>query len=146
MFIRQRFRWTFGIMQSFWKHHDLLFNTKKSNIGWILLPNLLIFQLLLPLFSPIIDIMFVLSLFSNNAFNIILFYLGFFIIDCGISMLAFHFDNQKFNLSQASLLFVQRFVYRQFLFYVLIKSYIKALKGELALWGILKRTGNVKQE
>ena len=53
MFLKQRFRWTFGIMQSFWKHHDLLFAGKLKNLGWILLPNVLVFQLILPLISPL---------------------------------------------------------------------------------------------
>src|SRR5260221_9823656 len=28
--IRQRFRWTFGTLQSFWKHGDTLFRPKRS--------------------------------------------------------------------------------------------------------------------
>ena len=38
----------------------------------------------------------------------------------------------------------QRFIYRQLMYYKLIKSFNKALKGELQGWGVLKRTGNVK--
>ena len=57
----------------------------------------------------------------------------------------FHKENhQKFNIKTALLLFVQRFIYRQLLFYVLLKAYLRAIKGELVSWGILKRTGNVK--
>jgi len=41
-------------------------------------------------------------------------------------------------------LFVQRFIYRQLLFFVLVKAYNKAIKGELVSWGVIKRTGNVK--
>jgi peptidoglycan-N-acetylglucosamine deacetylase len=51
---------------------------------------------------------------------------------------------QKFTLFKAMMLFVQHFVYRHFLFYALVKAYLKAIKGELANWGVLKRTGNVK--
>ena len=38
----------------------------------------------------------------------------------------------------------QRFFYRWIMYYVLFRSYIKAIKGELQSWGVLKRTGNVK--
>jgi hypothetical protein len=39
----------------------------------------------------------------------------------------------------------QRFIYRQLMYYILIKSLRRAMKGELQDWGKLKRTGNVKQ-
>ena len=29
------------------------------------------------------------------------------------------------------------------MYYVIFKSYMKAIKGELQSWGVLKRTGNV---
>jgi len=145
MFIKQRTRWTFGMMQSFWKHRDLLFNIKKMNIGWIVLPNLLIFNFIIPLFSPIVDILFVAGLFSHNAEEYVLFYLIYYVIDCIISTLAYRYDNRKFTIKTALMLFVQRFVYRQLLFWVLLKSFLRALKGELVSWGILKRTGNVTE-
>ena len=37
----------------------------------------------------------------------------------------------------------QRFFYRWVMYYVIFKSYMKAIKGELQSWGVLKRTGNV---
>ena len=143
-FLKQRSRWTFGMMQSFWKHRDLLFSFKKRNIGLIALPNLLIFNFIIPAFSPLVDILFVAGLFMHDADQYIFFYLLYFFIDCLISSLAYHYDNQKFDFKKAVYLFVQRFIYRQILFYVLFKAYMKALKGELVSWGVLKRTGNVK--
>jgi peptidoglycan-N-acetylglucosamine deacetylase len=144
-FLKQRSRWTFGMMQSFWKHRDLLFSFKKPNIGWVALPNLLLFNFLIPFFSPLVDILFVAGLFMHDADQYIFFYLFYFLIDCLISSLAYHYDHQKFDLNKAMYLFVQRFVYRQILFYVLFKAYMKALKGELVSWGVIKRTGNVKE-
>jgi cellulose synthase/poly-beta-1,6-N-acetylglucosamine synthase-like glycosyltransferase len=143
MFIRQRFRWSFGMMQTFWKHRDLLFNNVKPNMGWILLPNLLIFGFIIPLFAPFVDILFIAGLFSNHAGLYIFSYVAFFTVDWILSTTAYHYDKQKFGPLQTLMLFIQRFVYRQLLFYVLIKAYLKAIKGELAEWGILKRTGNV---
>ena len=60
--IRQRFRWTFGTLQSFWKHRDTLGRPRYGTLGWIALPNIFLFQLLLPLFSPVIDLLFLGSL------------------------------------------------------------------------------------
>ena len=144
MFIKQRTRWTFGMMQSFWKHRDLLFNTRQPNIGWIILPNLLVYNFIIPLFSPVVDIMFISGLFTYNAAEYTFFYCLYFFIDCLISILAYRLDKRKFKLKHASYLFVQRFVYRQLLFVVLIKAFLKAMKGEMVLWGVLKRTGNTE--
>jgi cellulose synthase/poly-beta-1,6-N-acetylglucosamine synthase-like glycosyltransferase/peptidoglycan/xylan/chitin deacetylase (PgdA/CDA1 family)/spore germination protein YaaH len=144
-FLKQRSRWTFGMMQSFWKHRDLLFSFKKPNIGLIALPNLLIFNFIIPLFSPLVDILFITGLFAHDADQYIFFYLLYFFVDCIIASLAYHYDNQKFDLKKALYLFVQRFIYRQLLFYVLFKAYMRALKGELVSWGVIKRTGNVKE-
>src|SRR5262249_38550524 len=60
--IRQRFRWTFGTLQSFWKHRETLFRKRYGSLGWIALPNIFLFQILFPLISPIIDLMFIGSL------------------------------------------------------------------------------------
>jgi peptidoglycan-N-acetylglucosamine deacetylase len=144
MFLKQRFRWTFGMMQTFWKHRDLLFNPRRPNLGWIMMPNLLIFGFIIPLLSPVVDLLFVIGLFSTHALFYVLMYVLFFLVDWAVSALAYHYDGQKFTLWNAGVLFVQRFAYRQIFFYILIKSYLKAMKGELASWGILKRTGNVK--
>src|SRR5262249_34118698 len=56
--IRQRFRWTFGTLQTFWKHTNTLFRPRYGTLGWIALPNIFVFQLVLPLISPIIDLLF----------------------------------------------------------------------------------------
>src|SRR3989442_1074621 len=42
--IRQRFRWTFGTLQSFWKHGDTLLRPKYGTLGWIALPDIFVFQ------------------------------------------------------------------------------------------------------
>ena len=39
----------------------------------------------------------------------------------------------------------QRLIYRQLMYYIIIKSFNSAIKGELQGWGALKRTGNVKK-
>jgi hypothetical protein len=40
----------------------------------------------------------------------------------------------------------QRFIWRQLMYYILIRSVRHALKGELSGWGTVKRTGNVKMK
>jgi poly-beta-1,6 N-acetyl-D-glucosamine synthase len=144
MLLKQRFRWTFGIMQSFWKHRGNLFVRRNPNLGWVVLPNMLVFQLILPLLSPLVDITLLFSLFMPKGGIIALLYFGYYFLDMTISILAFRFDDEKFTLREAGNLFLQRIIYRQLLWYVLVKGYLRAMKGELAAWGFLKRTGSVE--
>ena len=55
--MRQRFRWSFGILQAVVKHRGAF--ARKGTLGWVALPNIMIFQILLPVVSPFIDLMFV---------------------------------------------------------------------------------------
>jgi cellulose synthase/poly-beta-1,6-N-acetylglucosamine synthase-like glycosyltransferase len=48
--MKQRFRWSFGVIQSFWKNKDALFNKKYKFFGMVGMPNILLFQIVLPLF------------------------------------------------------------------------------------------------
>ncbi|MFI5185784.1 MAG: glycosyltransferase [Chitinophagales bacterium] len=146
-FMKQRFRWNYGIMQSFWKNRDACFNPKYRSLGLIALPNILLFQILAPIFAPIADLLFILSLVWNrhdpaSRNKILLFYALFLLVDMTVSLLAFVFEKQKpFKLIW---LLPQRFVYRQLMYVVLFRSIRKAIKGETQSWGVLKRTGNVK--
>ena len=144
MLLKQRFRWTFGIMQVFWKHHDQMFVRRNPNVGWVVLPNMLLFQLILPILSPLVDITLLFSLFMPKGGILVALYFGYYILDLVISAIAFRFDGEKFTLRNAYNLFLQRILYRQLLWYVLLKGYLRAIKGELAAWGILKRTGSVE--
>lgn len=146
MLLKQRFRWTFGIMQSFWKHRGNLFVRRNPNLSWIVLPNMLVFQLILPLLSPLVDLTLLVSLILPKGGIIALLYLGYYLLDLCISIMAFRFDGEKFTIREAGNLFLQRIIYRQLLWYVLLKGYLRAMKGELAAWGFLKRTGNVEVE
>ena len=145
MLVRQRFRWSFGIMQSFWKHRKMMFRKGQPNMNWILLPHLLIFQLTLPLIAPLVDVLFIISLFMPKAGLIVILYFAYFVLDLCIASMAFRFDKEKFRPLNIVYLFLQRIIYRQLLWYVLLKSYLRAIKGELAAWGILKRTGNTNE-
>jgi len=146
-FMKQRFRWNYGIMQSFWKNKDACFNPRYRSLGLVALPNILLFQVLTPIFAPIADLLFILSLIWNRhdieSMHQILFFYGLFLaVDVAVSLLAFAFEKEKpYKLIW---LLPQRFAYRQLIYVVLFRSIRKAIKGETQSWGVLKRTGNVK--
>ena len=148
MFLRQRFRWSFGVMQCFWKHRDTNFNPKYKNYGMVSMPNIFIFQMILPFLAPLADLILLssiliaaLGIVEASVSHILIYYLIFTLVDMAGAALAFAFEKEDYK----KLLWIipQRFVYRQLMYYVLFKSFRKALKGELQGWGKLKRTGNV---
>ncbi len=148
-FLKQRFRWSFGVMQCFWKHRNTVFNPKYKYFGMIAMPNILIYQMILPILAPLADIILLLSLLAasfgiivSSIPHIILYYIVFTIIDIAGAALAFAFEKE--NHLKLIWMLPQRLIYRQLMYYILIKSFNKAMKGELQGWGALKRTGSVK--
>jgi hypothetical protein len=114
----------------------------------VALPNILLFQIILPMLAPLADVMLIVSLIWNlhnlgSLHKIELYYLIFFAVDILVSVIAFVFEKEK--LGKLNWLIPQRFVYRQLMYVILFKAIRKAIKGESQGWEILKRTGNVKQ-
>ncbi len=148
--IRQRFRWTFGTLQSFWKHSGTLFRPKYGTLGWVALPNIFIFQILLPLISPIIDLMFLGSLLlwglaqlhitqipqlwtAADVQRSVLFFLGFLIIDVLTCVIAFALERKE-DWSLLIPVLLQRFYYRQLMYIVLFRSVKEAVSGRPVGW------------
>lgn len=140
--LKQRFRWSFGVIQSFWKNRNALFNKKFKSFGMVGMPNILIFQIILPLFSPLADLMMIFGLLGDKPEKILTYYVLFVLVDFIVSVIAFRMEKEDYK----KLIYIipQRFVWRQLMYYILFKAIRRALKGELNTWGNLKRTGNVK--
>jgi cellulose synthase/poly-beta-1,6-N-acetylglucosamine synthase-like glycosyltransferase/spore germination protein YaaH/peptidoglycan/xylan/chitin deacetylase (PgdA/CDA1 family) len=141
-FMKQRFRWSFGVMQVFWKHRELLFNTRFKALGLIALPDILLFKYIIPFFTPLADFLMFVGLATGNAGKIGFYYLIFIIVDAIIATIAFSFGKE--NPWKLVWMIPQRLIYRWLMLVVLFRSIRKAIKGELQNWGVLKRTGNVK--
>ena len=149
-FLKQRFRWSFGVMQCFWKHRDTIFNKKYKNFGMVAMPNIFIYQIILPILAPLADIILLLSLLMASFGiivasipHIILYYFIFTLVDIAGAALAFAYEKE--NHLKLIWMVPQRLIYRQMMYYILIKSINKAIKGELQGWGALNRTGSVKE-
>lgn len=147
-FLKQRFRWSFGILQSFWKHRDAIFRKEYKNFGKVALPNILLYQILLPFLAPLADLLLVVSLLLSglglivaDPVHIMLYWLLFSLVDIAGAAVAFAFEKEDFR--KLIWMIPQRLVYRQLMYYILFKSIRKAVKGEIQSWGVLKRTGNV---
>jgi cellulose synthase/poly-beta-1,6-N-acetylglucosamine synthase-like glycosyltransferase/peptidoglycan/xylan/chitin deacetylase (PgdA/CDA1 family) len=157
--IRQRFRWSFGILQAVWKHREVL--GRKGVLGWLALPNIIVFQILLPLVSPFIDLMFLIGAaeYATNKhfhpetadpssfYRLLLFFLTFLIIDFVTSVIAFALERREPGCAEDPwLLFdiwLQRFTYRQIFSVVLFKTVKRALDGRSFHWHKLERTARL---
>jgi len=156
-FIRQRYRWMYGTMQAAWKHRDILFRPRYGALGFVALPNVIIFQVLFPLVSPIMDLLLIGSLgsaafdywhhpaeYSPDALWRVLFYYALFVaVDYLAAILAFALERKE-NWWLLIWLFWQRFFYRQLMYYVAIKSTLTSLRGAWVGWGKLERKATVK--
>jgi cellulose synthase/poly-beta-1,6-N-acetylglucosamine synthase-like glycosyltransferase/peptidoglycan/xylan/chitin deacetylase (PgdA/CDA1 family)/spore germination protein YaaH len=155
-FIRQRYRWMFGTMQAAWKHIDALFRMRYGALGFVALPNVMIFQVLFPLISPVMDLLLLGTLgvtainywhhpadFSTDDLRRVLFYYALFVtVDYMSAVLAFTLEHHE-NWFLLIFLFWQRFFYRQLMYYVAIKSTLNSLRGKLVGWGKLERKATV---
>ena len=137
---RQRFRWAFGTLQNLWKHRDALFN--YGAFGWIALPSLWLYQIVFPAISPVMDVTVVWALFVGNAWRI-LEYLALMI---GVEMLgaavALTMDRGRWSL--LPWLALQRFVYRQLMYYVILRSLVTAVRGSAVGWNKFERRGTAR--
>ncbi len=159
---RQRFRWSFGILQAIFKHKAAIRN--RVAMGLFALPNILIFQVLLPLLSPLIDLFFVFGIIhyfidkhfhpeaANTAdlYKLLTFFLTFLLIDFAASALAFLLERKHpASKGDAWLLvhiWIQRFTYRQLFSYVLFKTVKRAIDGKPFNWDKLERTAQMSRQ
>src|SRR5207247_11046185 len=112
---------------------------RKGVLGWIALPNIFIFQIVLPLVSPFIDLMlsvgtvwyFIQKFYHPESTDpasfqrLVLFFAAFLVIDFLASAIAFALERREpegredvWLLSQVGL---QRFAYAQLVSVVLLK-------------------------
>jgi cellulose synthase/poly-beta-1,6-N-acetylglucosamine synthase-like glycosyltransferase/spore germination protein YaaH/peptidoglycan/xylan/chitin deacetylase (PgdA/CDA1 family) len=157
--MRQRFRWSFGILQAVYKHRGVF--ARKGALGWVALPNIVIFQILLPLVSPLIDIMFFMgtlwyyiqkhfhpdSTDPASFHKLVLFFFAFLVIDFFASAIAFALERRRADDKEdawlLSQVWLQRFAYRQLFSVVLFKTLKRALEGRKFAWDKLERTAAV---
>jgi len=141
-FLKQRVRWSFGVMQTFWKHKDMLFNNNNKALGWVALPDMLLFKYVIPFFMPFADLFMVVGLLTGNAGKIGFYFIIYVVVDAFIAGISFAFEKE--NPRKLIWLIPQRLIYRWLMMYVFFKALKRAIKGELQEWGVLKRTGNVR--
>lgn len=155
---KQRFRWSFGTLQCMWKHKNALLNPRFGTLGFIAMPNVWIFQVLFPLISPLMDLMFIWTLASaligymehqkeyahtpSNLNEVMFYYALFLAVDWLGAFAAFLMEKSEPKRLLGWLL-IQRFGYRQVMYWVMVKSVFTAIRGAVVGWGKIERKATV---
>ena len=138
---RQRYRWSYGTMQSMWKHRRSVFQTGPAGrFGRVGLVNVALFQIVLPLLAPVVDLMLIYGLLFQDPVRAVLPWLGMLAVQMIGAAYAFRLEREK--LGVLWLLPLQQFVYRQLMYTVLLRSIHAALAGIRLRWQKLRRTGD----
>ncbi|MCX8498388.1 MAG: glycosyltransferase family 2 protein, partial [Caulobacteraceae bacterium] len=152
--LKQRFRWSFGTLQCLWKHRDGLFSTKTPVLGFIALPQIWLFQILLAVVAPLVDLAVVWGVVSgvlahiahpiewspDETTNILLYWGVFVLIDLMAGVMGMAMEREA-PWSDLPWLPLQRFGYRQLMYSVVVRAVITAVRGPQVGWGKLERRG-----
>lgn len=138
---RQRFRWSFGVLQCLWKHRSRLF--RHGAFGWFALPSLWLHQVLFNAVAPVADVAIIVSLLTGNYQEVLVYYALMVSAELVAGVLSLKLDGSR-QWGLLPWLLLQRFVYRQLMYYVILRSLRAALYGDAVGWNKFERTGTVK--
>ncbi|WP_043682536.1 bifunctional polysaccharide deacetylase/glycosyltransferase family 2 protein [Streptomyces xylophagus] len=138
----QRYRWSYGTMQALWKHRKSLTDKGPSGrFGRVGMPLVVIFQIITPVFAPLIDVFTVYSMIFVDFWASLAMWFAVLGIQLLCAAYAFRLDREKYRY--LLMMPLQQLAYRQMMYLVLIHSSITALTGGRLRWQKLKRTGEV---
>ncbi|GAB7552450.1 glycosyltransferase [Novosphingobium sp. 11B] len=156
---KQRFRWAFGTLQCLWKHRAVIRTRKPAGLGLVGLPQAWLFQIAFAAISPLIDLALVVSIIgtalrvsahgwaqtSGDVGMMGAYWIAFTAIDVLCGWIAYRLDGGRARYP-AHLLVAQRLVYRQIMYWVVIRAIASAVAGWVVGWGKLERTGSVSAQ
>jgi len=140
---RQRYRWCYGTLQAMWKHRRAVVQGGAAGkLGRRGLGYLLVLQVLLPLFAPVVDVFALYGLFFLDPLRIGALWLGFLLVQFLMAAYAFRLDKEPLRPLWA--LPLQQFVYRQLMYVVVIHSLVTAVAGLHLRWHRMERYGSLR--
>ncbi|WP_406144484.1 bifunctional polysaccharide deacetylase/glycosyltransferase family 2 protein [Streptomyces sp. NBC_01012] len=139
---RQRYRWSYGTMQALWKHRRSVTDRGPSGrFGRVGMPLVVLFQIVTPVFAPLIDVFTVYAMLFIDFRASLLAWLAILAVQLFCAAYAFRLDREKYRY--LLMLPLQQLAYRQLMYLVLIHSCVTAATGGRLRWQKLKRTGEV---
>jgi peptidoglycan/xylan/chitin deacetylase (PgdA/CDA1 family)/GT2 family glycosyltransferase len=138
---RQRSRWAYGTIQSMWKHRHALLSRGGRSGGARAVAAIAIFQVLLPLAAPLIDLFAIYSIVFLDPMPILAYWCAFNLFQLILAWAAFGFDDESRRPLWA--LPLQQFVHRQVMYLVVYDAIVSALLGSRLDWQRIERTGEI---
>jgi peptidoglycan-N-acetylglucosamine deacetylase len=140
-----------------WRGGSVLFKPRYGALGVVAMPSVWLFQLLLPAVSPFADLMFGWSLYSvwstytdhgatyalTGLEHVLFYYAIFLLVDWLAAAIAFLMEPGE-DRRLTWLIFLQRFAYRQVMYWVVVRSFAAAVRGRVVGWGKLERKATVE--
>ncbi|MFD8995940.1 bifunctional polysaccharide deacetylase/glycosyltransferase family 2 protein [Streptomyces abikoensis] len=140
---RQRYRWCYGTLQAMWKHRGALTQGGAAGkLGRRGLLYLLLFQVLLPLLAPVVDIFALYGLVFLDPLRIVGLWFAFLVVQLLMGLYAFRLDGE--HPGPLWSLPLQQFVYRQLMYLVVIQSVFTAVAGSRLRWQRMERYGSLR--
>lgn len=153
--VRQRIRWSRGLLQILKKNRKVLFNPKYGILGFVIYPYNLFFEFL----SPFIEIMGVFLFFYYLFYNQIILHHLFVIFFTvytfyiGLSFFAVFLDRQiginyrkrNTRMGIALMAFIEPLLYHPIILYSSLRGYFDEVIGKKKKWGEMARKGFKKQ-
>jgi cellulose synthase/poly-beta-1,6-N-acetylglucosamine synthase-like glycosyltransferase/peptidoglycan/xylan/chitin deacetylase (PgdA/CDA1 family) len=137
---QQRYRWTYGTMQSVWKHRRAIVERGAAGrMGRFGLLHIIAFQILLPITAPLIDVFFVYGLFFLDPGTTLVLWLSVMLVQTAGAAFAFRMDGEP--LGPLWLMPAQQLIYRQLMYVVLGQSLGSAVSGVRVRWQRMRRIG-----
>ncbi|MEW2437763.1 bifunctional polysaccharide deacetylase/glycosyltransferase family 2 protein [Streptomyces caniferus] len=142
---RQRYRWCYGTLQAMWKHRRAVVQRGPAGrSGRRGLSYLVLFQVALPLFAPIVDIFALYGLLFLGPWQSAGVWCGFLLVQLICAGYALRLDGEKLRALWA--MPFQLFVYRQLMYLVVIQSVVAFLLGTRLKWHRMHRSGTAAQQ
>ncbi len=155
---RQRYRWAFGTLQCLWKHRAVIRHRTPPGLAFVGMPQAWLFQICFAAISPVIDLALLTSIIATvirvaqhgyaqtqtDVVRMAIYWIGFVTIDLICGWIAYRLDGREARYP-GLLLIAQRFIYRQIMYWVVLRAISSALGGWFVGWGKLERTGMVNQ-
>jgi cellulose synthase/poly-beta-1,6-N-acetylglucosamine synthase-like glycosyltransferase/peptidoglycan/xylan/chitin deacetylase (PgdA/CDA1 family) len=137
---RQRYRWCYGTMQAAWKHRRAVRQRGAAGrFGRRGLAHVTLFQVLLPLAAPAVDLYAVYGLIFRSWWLVLGAWCGFVATQVLAAAFALRLDRER--LGPLWTIPAQQFVYRQLMYLVVVQATVAALQGGRQRWRAMARTG-----
>ncbi|HEX6472452.1 MAG TPA: bifunctional polysaccharide deacetylase/glycosyltransferase family 2 protein [Streptosporangiaceae bacterium] len=134
---RQRYRWCYGTLQAMWKHKRSV--VERGRFGRRCLTYLAVFQVLLPLLAPAVDVFALYGMVFLDPVSVAGSWLAFLLAQTAAGWYALRLDGERIRTLWT--LPLQQVVYRQLMYLVVIQSLVTAVLGARLGWQVIRRSG-----